>query len=303
MNGLVARSSAIVVGSVTSPRSRASVTSAHPADERLVVRLDGQREEAVGERIFVAAIDARLRRQRGEPLQVRRASAPRVALEQAAAAHREQGVADEGDLLAAGRWKATWPAVWAGMSISSASIAPIRARSPPATIRSIFDTRSASAGPVIVQPVAARIASLPPVWSGCQWVFQIWVIRQPRAAAAASTGSATDGIDRHRLARGGIVDQPDIIVVEDRDAGRFRAWRANYPLPPSSASASRPSRSVSAAGRLGPAEPRRLARPHRLRSRAAPARRSPAGRAAPRRGPGRARRSAGSAGPRARPPV
>jgi hypothetical protein len=55
------------------------------------------------------------------------------------------------------------------------------------------DTRSASRGPVIVQPVASRIASLPPVWSGCQWVFQTWVICQPRAVAAASTGSATDG--------------------------------------------------------------------------------------------------------------
>ena len=79
------------------------------------------------------------------------------------------------------------------MSISAAAIAPIFARSPPLTIRSILDTRSASAGPVIVQPVAARIASLPPVWSGCQWVFQTWLIRQPRAAAASSTGSATEG--------------------------------------------------------------------------------------------------------------
>jgi hypothetical protein len=37
------------------------------------------------------------------------------------------------------------------------------------------------------------MASLPPVWSGCQWVFQTCVIRQPRVAASASTGSATDG--------------------------------------------------------------------------------------------------------------
>ena len=36
---------------------------------------------------------------------------------------------------------------------------------------------------------AALIASLPPVWSGCQWVFQICVIRQSRRAASSSTGS------------------------------------------------------------------------------------------------------------------
>ena len=54
--------------------------------------------------------------------------------------------------------------------------------------------RSFSAsGPVIWQPVASLIAALPPVWSGCQWVFQIWVMVQPRFSASASTGSATAG--------------------------------------------------------------------------------------------------------------
>ncbi len=54
-----------------------------------------------------------------------------------------------------------------------------------------------AAGPVIVQPpqalAASLIAALPPVWSGCQWVFQMSLIAQPRAAAASSTGSATAG--------------------------------------------------------------------------------------------------------------
>ena len=54
--------------------------------------------------------------------------------------------------------------------------------------------RSASAaGPVIGAPVGSRTAALPAVWSGCQWVFQIAVARQPRASSAASTGPASPG--------------------------------------------------------------------------------------------------------------
>jgi hypothetical protein len=66
--------------------------------------------------------------------------------------------------------------------------------SPSATSRSAVGIFAASAaGAVMVQPVAALIAAFPPVWSGCQWVFQIAEIVQPRAAAASSTGSAAAG--------------------------------------------------------------------------------------------------------------
>ena len=41
MNGLVARSSAIVVGTVASPRARGRSTAAIRRDQRLIVRLDG----------------------------------------------------------------------------------------------------------------------------------------------------------------------------------------------------------------------------------------------------------------------
>lgn len=53
-------------------------------------------------------------------------------------------------------------------------------------------SRSA-AGAMISHPVFALMSALPPVWSGCQWVFQIAVIGQPRASARRSTGSATAG--------------------------------------------------------------------------------------------------------------
>ena len=68
----------------------------HPLDQRLIVRLDGQRELAVGERIFVAAIDSGFGRQGGEPLErvVHLRGGP---FEQPAAAHREQRVAGEHD--------------------------------------------------------------------------------------------------------------------------------------------------------------------------------------------------------------
>src|SRR5687768_12776272 len=85
-----------------------------------------------------------------------------------------------------------WPAVWAGTSITIASTGPSETLSPSRTCRSSVGIRAASAaGPVTRQPVAALISALPPVWSGCQWVFQIWVIVQPRASASASTGVAS----------------------------------------------------------------------------------------------------------------
>ena len=63
--------------------------------------------------------------------------------------------------------------------------APSDTVSPSETARSTPAIFGAStAGAVMVQPVAALIASLPPAWSGCQWVFQIWVIRQPLASAS-----------------------------------------------------------------------------------------------------------------------
>ncbi len=62
--------------------------------QRFVLRLDGEREAAIGACIFVAAIDVRLRRQRRE-LRQRRPHGRGVALQQLAAADREQRVADE----------------------------------------------------------------------------------------------------------------------------------------------------------------------------------------------------------------
>jgi hypothetical protein len=64
---------------------------------------------------------------------------------------------------------------------------------------------------VIVQPVAALIASLPPAWSGCQCVFHIWVTSSPRRRLA-QIDVGFRRIDAHRLAAGGIVQQIAVIV-------------------------------------------------------------------------------------------
>ena len=153
-----------------------------------------------------------------------------------------------------------WPAVWAGTSITSASTAPSATVSPSPTWRSSVGMRAASAaGPVTVQPVAALIAALPPVWSGCQWVFQIWVIRQPRASRLGQHRLGDGRIDHRRLARLRLVDQPDIIVAEDRDAddlehgAQLRRSREHAPARRA------PSRSVSS--RAGSGRPSRAAWP------------------------------------------
>ena len=71
------------------------------------------------------------------------------------------------------------------------------------------------------------------------------------------------GIDRDRLARSRDRGPARHNCRAAPGRGRSRAWPPVTALPPSSASASRPSRSVSARAGSAPAEARRLAGPHR----------------------------------------
>ena len=96
-NGLVASSSPIVVGSVGLPSARSASTFAVRGPQGRVVRIDGQRETGIGQRVFVAAIDQGVGGQGGELLQ-RFEHHRRRALEQPAAAHGKQRVGGEGHL-------------------------------------------------------------------------------------------------------------------------------------------------------------------------------------------------------------
>ena len=68
----------------------------------------------------------------------------------------------------------------------------------------------ALAGPEMRAPVASLIARLPPVWSGCQCVFQHLADASSRAASAsASAGGGIAGIDHRGFAARIVVDQPE----------------------------------------------------------------------------------------------
>ena len=192
MKGLVARSSPIVVGSVTSLRRRAASNSPQPLRQRGIVRLDGHGETGVGQRIFVAAIDERVLGKLGEPLQVGMHLLGR-ALEQPAAAHGEQGVADK-DRLRAFEDKGD---VAGGMGRDFPHLGRELPRPRSGRPRPGLDRSDRLGGPrldpMTGAPVASWIAWLPPVWSGCQWVLSTCVSRQPRASAASRTGGPTDG--------------------------------------------------------------------------------------------------------------
>ena len=51
--------------------------------------------------------------------------------------------------------------------------------------------RRTSPGPTMVAPVAALIASLPPAWSGCQWVLRIRASFQPVFFSSSRMASAS----------------------------------------------------------------------------------------------------------------
>ena len=71
---------------------------------------------------------------------------------------------------------------------------------------------STSAGRRSCSPVAALIAALPPAWSGCQWVFQIWVICQPLCRRLAQVGVGIGRVDAGGFAAVRIVEQEAVVV-------------------------------------------------------------------------------------------
>ena len=79
----------------------------------------------------------------------------------------------------------TWLIVCPGVSRdSSSTVRPIRITSPAPSPRSTPGT-AAPAWARILAPVAATIASLPPMWSKCSWVLRTWVTWKPRSFAFA----------------------------------------------------------------------------------------------------------------------
>ena len=79
----------------------------------------------------------------------------------------------------------TWLIVCPGVSRdSSSTVRPIRITSPAPSPRSMPET-AALAWARIFAPVAATIASFPPMWSKCSWVLRIWVTSKPRSFAFA----------------------------------------------------------------------------------------------------------------------
>ena len=92
--GFVARSSAIVDGTVGASRPRRASSRADPRDQRLVVGFDGEGEAQVGERVLVRAVDPGFPGQRRE-LPERGRHLRGRALEQPAATAGEQRVSDE----------------------------------------------------------------------------------------------------------------------------------------------------------------------------------------------------------------
>jgi hypothetical protein len=112
-----------------------------------------------------------------------------IAFEQAAAAHGEERVADEHQPFLR-EMKGDVPG---GVGGDFKNGCGERSKRDRVALASDGIRCASAAGPVILHPVASLIATLPPVWSECQCVFQIWLIRQPRPAAASSTGCASAG--------------------------------------------------------------------------------------------------------------
>ena len=112
--------------------------------------------------------------------------------EQPAAAHREQGVADEGDAVLVEDQRDMVERVAGHFDHPPDMLAdtgPRRLR-PSATSRPGI---RCPRGPGHGAPVASLIARFPPVWSACQWVFHTWPMVQPRRSASASAAAPSPG--------------------------------------------------------------------------------------------------------------
>ena len=72
--------------------------------------------------------------------------------------------------------------------------------------------RVTSAGPTIVQPVAALISALPPAWSGCQWVLKMKSRPQPAAFSSFRIAAGVRRVDAGGLAGGVVADEEAIVV-------------------------------------------------------------------------------------------
>ena len=117
-------------------------------------------EAGVGERIFVRAVKARVSGKRGEPLK-RAVHLLRRAFEQSAAAHREQGVADEGDAVLVEDQRDM------AERVSGDFDHPADVLAEPHLVafaeRDVAAGNALGRGPEMRAPVASLIARLPPV--------------------------------------------------------------------------------------------------------------------------------------------
>ena len=189
-----------------------------------------------------------------------------VALEQPAAAHREQGVADEGDAL--GREVIGDMAGGVRRHLHHLRLDPAEADDVAFAHRHVerrdarrFGGRAGhgAAGRRLDLGIAAGVIGMP-------------VGVPDRADLPAPPPRLLEhrlgdgGIDHRRLARIRIVDEPDIIVRQSRDADDLEHGRRIRRFRSSNASASRPSRSVNACAPS--ARPSRAAWPAQMRAEA-----------------------------------
>ena len=208
-----------MLGSVTSPRSRASSTSATRWTSAALSGSTVSAKRPLASVYSCAAIDARLAGERGEALKGV-VHLRGVALEQPAAAHREQGVAGERDLLG-GEMEGDMAGGVGGdvdqLRLDRADPRRIAAGDDPVHLRHPLGLGRAGDGTAGGTPdrvVAAGMVGVP-----------VGVPDLGDAPAARCCGFqhrlGDRGIDSDRLARGGIVDQPDIIVAKDGDGDDF----------------------------------------------------------------------------------
>jgi hypothetical protein len=136
------------------------------------------------------------------------------ALEQPTAAEREQGVADEGDVV--GRRRAIedmaerMPGHVGDLKRRLAQHDRVAATD---STRSSGAMRRTSSGPTISQPVSACIAALPPAWSGCQWVLRIRSSRPQPSRSSSARMAAASGVSTVADGAGRLIAQQEAVVV------------------------------------------------------------------------------------------
>mmetsp|Transcript_16875 Transcript_16875/g.48882 ORF Transcript_16875/g.48882 Transcript_16875/m.48882 type:complete len:222 (+) Transcript_16875:333-998(+) len=95
-------------------------------------------------------------------------------------------------MLSSGKWKAMWPVVCPGTSMTSTRVSPRLKESPPFTPWSIPGMRARStSAPTTVQPKIFFSSRLPPAWSLWWCVLRMCVSFQPAASHARFTAAAS----------------------------------------------------------------------------------------------------------------